>query len=143
MTEDDHPGERRIVAGVDGSRPSASALAWAARQAALTGAVVDAVMAWDFPVSFGLVPEIDFDYEGAARELLTSAVSQVAGPVTVRPRLIRGHPAQVLIEASKGAELVVVGSRGHGGFTGSLLGSVSQHCCQHAHCPVVVIRGHH
>ena len=56
------------------------------------------------------------------------------------PSSIEGIPAQVLLDASDGADLLVVGSRGHGGFTGALLGSVSQHCVHHAHCPVVVIR---
>lgn len=60
---------------------------------------------------------------------------------TVHARVAEGNPAQVLIDASDGADLLVVGSRGHGGFTEALLGSVSQHCVQHAHCPVVVIRG--
>jgi nucleotide-binding universal stress UspA family protein len=59
----------------------------------------------------------------------------------VRARVVEGNAAQVLLDASDGADLLVVGSRGHGGFTEALLGSVSQHCVHHARCPVVVIRG--
>ena len=59
----------------------------------------------------------------------------------MRARAVEGNAAQVLLDASDGADLLVVGSRGHGGFTEALLGSVSQHCVHHAHCPVVVIRG--
>jgi nucleotide-binding universal stress UspA family protein len=59
----------------------------------------------------------------------------------VRALIVEGNAAQVLLDASDGADLLVVGSRGHGGFTEALLGSVSQHCVHHAHCPVVVIRG--
>jgi nucleotide-binding universal stress UspA family protein len=61
--------------------------------------------------------------------------------VTIRPRIVEDHAAQALLDAAEGADLVVVGSRGHGGFSGALLGSVSQHVVQHATCPVVVIRG--
>jgi nucleotide-binding universal stress UspA family protein len=54
--------------------------------------------------------------------------------------VVQGHPAQVLLDASAGAELLVIGSRGHGGFVGAMLGSVGQHCVHHATCPVVIIR---
>lgn len=141
MTQGQNSGERRIVAGVDGSGPSKAALAWAARQALLTGAVVDAVIAWEFPASSDMVTVVNFDYEGIAAKVLADTIAQVASPATIRPKLVQGHAAKVLIDISDGAELLVVGSRGHGGFAGLLLGSVSQHCIHHAHCPVVVIRG--
>jgi len=145
------PGqEHRIVAGVDGSPSSLSALRWAIRQAGLTGAAVDAVLAWHYPIAtggYGWAPTgmtTSFDFKENAEKVLAEAISTVCGPgssVPVRARVVEGIPAQVLLDASDGAELLVVGSRGHGGFTEALLGSVSQHCVHHAHCPVVVIRG--
>ena len=133
--------QRRIVAGVDGSQWSKAALAWAVRQAELTGAVVEAVTAWELPATSGLDPQLYLDYPAAAARMLSDAIAEVGGRAAVRPRVAPGHPAQLLVEASAGAELLVVGSRGHGGFVGTLLGSVSLHCLHHAHCPVVVIRG--
>jgi nucleotide-binding universal stress UspA family protein len=141
----------RIVAGVDGSPSSLSALRWAVRQAGLTGATVDAVIAWHYPVvvggAFGVAPMVTaggFDVAENAEKVLTEAISSAVDPgsgVSVRPVVVEGNPAQVLLDAADGADLLVVGSRGHGGFTEALLGSVSQHCVHHAHCPVVVIRG--
>jgi nucleotide-binding universal stress UspA family protein len=136
---------RRIVAGVDGSAASRRALAWAVRQAHLTGAVVDAVHAWELPVTFDMAPVFVHpdQLEKEAEKVLVTSVSEVCGEhpsATVRARVVRGHPAAVLIRAARGADALVVGSRGHGGFVGALLGSVSQHCVQHAPCPVVVVR---
>ena len=68
-------------------------------------------------------------------------VSRPDEPVTIRTKAVQGHPARVLLDASAGAELLVIGSRGHGGFVEAMLGSVGQHCVHHATCPVVVIRG--
>jgi nucleotide-binding universal stress UspA family protein len=140
----------RIVAGVDGSPSSLSALRWAITQARLTGASVDAVIAWHYPVAvggFGYAPvgvlQDGADFEEIAKKVLADAISSVPdtdGDVTVRPAVIEGNPAQVLLETAAGADLLVVGSRGHGGFAEALLGSVSQHCVHHAPCPVVVIR---
>jgi nucleotide-binding universal stress UspA family protein len=148
MSEQEYPEGPRIVAGVDGSDSSLSALRWAIRQAGLTGAAVDAIAAWHYPVSgYGYVPVgtgEDFDFEAITKKVLADAISSSLEPgsdVRVRSYVIEGNAAQVLIDASKGAELLVVGSRGHGGFTEALLGSVSQHCVHYAHCPVVVIRG--
>jgi nucleotide-binding universal stress UspA family protein len=76
--------------------------------------------------------------------VVADAVAGVSSPgelVKIRSVVAEGHAAQVLLDASEGAELLVVGSRGRGGFTGALLGSTSQHCAQHATCPVVVVRG--
>jgi nucleotide-binding universal stress UspA family protein len=61
--------------------------------------------------------------------------------ITIRPVVVEGHPAPVLVEAAKGADLLVVGSRGHGEFSGMLLGSVSQHCTHHVSCPITIVRG--
>jgi nucleotide-binding universal stress UspA family protein len=137
--------EHRIVVGVDGSDPSKAALAWAIRQGRLTGATIEAVIAWEPPVNYGypipVVPSTDF--EQLARDVVTLAISDVSSPddqVPIRWKVVEGNAAQVLLDASAGADLLVVGSRGHGGFVEALLGSVGQHCVHHATCPVVVIR---
>lgn len=137
--------ERRVVVGVDGSVSSKAALGWAIRQAELTGAVVDAVIAWHYPGTYGYATPVadDADYEGLAAKVVADSIAEVsgpAGPVEVRPKVVEGHPAEVLLDASAGADLLVVGSRGHGSFVEALLGSVSQHIVHHALCPVVVIR---
>ncbi|GIE05693.1 universal stress protein [Paractinoplanes durhamensis] len=134
-----------IIVGVDGSAPAKAALRWAIGQARLTGARLRAIIAWEVPVyhSWGLIPYEDFG--AAAGKLLTESVQEALGlvspPDAVVETVLPGHAAQVLIDASAHAALLVVGSRGHGAFAGTLLGSVSQLCVQHAHCPVVVVRG--
>lgn len=141
-------GERFIVCGVDGSDSSRRALRWAMGQAALVGAAVRAVVAWEFPAfstwEGGPLPPDDFEQD--ARISLDEAVDEVErDPQTPEVRIDRevhhGHSAQALLEAAEGAELLVVGSRGHGTFYSALLGSVSQHCAAHADCPVVIVRG--
>jgi nucleotide-binding universal stress UspA family protein len=139
----------RIVVGVDGSPPSEEALTWAMRQAELTGASVDAVIAWHDPVVIGGMPHGPVAvlehaaYGEFAATLLSSSVREVSArsAVKVNPVVRHGNAAQVLLDAAEGADLLVLGSRGHGGFAGALLGSVSQHCAHHAPCPVVIIRG--
>lgn len=137
--------ERRIVVGVDGSEPSKLALRWAIRQAKLTGGSVDAVIAWRFPSNYGWAPypaEVP-DLEGTAKHTLIAALAEVSGldpDVLVRPIVTEGHAAGALLDAARGADLLVVGSRGHGGFTSALLGSVSMQCVLHARCPVLVFR---
>ena len=135
----------RIVVGVDGSVSSKAALAWAVRQAKLTDAVVQAVTVWQYPGTYGYPAPAadDTNYEELAARVVTDAIAEVAspaGPVEIRPEVVKGNPAAALLAASAGAELMVVGSRGHGGFVEALLGSVSQHCAHHAPCPVVIIR---
>jgi nucleotide-binding universal stress UspA family protein len=137
--------ERRIVVGVDGSSPSKAALRWAIRQAKLTGCSVDAVTAWHYPTGYGWGPVTDgaVDFEGDAKKTLADTLNEVSGlepEVHVRPLVTVGHAAEVLLDAAKGADLLVVGSRGHGGFASALLGSVSLYCVLHAHCPVLVWR---
>src|ERR1700689_1014306 len=150
MSAQEYAKEPRIVVAVDGSESSLSALRWAIRQAVLTGAALDAVAAWHNPVaaaSYGYVQlgtAEDYDFKGLTEKVLADAISSNLAPdsdVRLRSHVIEGNASQVLIEAPDGAELLVVGSRGHGGFTEALLGSVSQHCVHYAHCPVVVIRG--
>jgi len=135
----------RIVVGIDGSEPSLDALRWAATQAELTGAQLDVVMTWEYPTSYGWVPPYpeDFDPEADTRKVLEETVRRVLGEqpaLELHTRVIEGHPAPSLIEASRGAQLLVVGSRGHGAFVGMVIGSVSEHCVSHSSCPVVVVR---
>jgi len=136
----------RIVVGVDGSACSVGALDWAAKQAELTGSVLEVLTTWEWPNSYGvvLVVPTGYDPEADARGVLEDVLKTVrdAHPgIAVRTIVVRGHPAPALVEASRGADLLVVGSRGHGEFTGMLLGSVSEHCVTNAHCPVLVLRG--
>ncbi|HEY2075372.1 MAG TPA: universal stress protein [Streptosporangiaceae bacterium] len=146
-TEGTTTTRRRIVVGVDGSESSLAALRWAVRQAELTGAPLEAVSAWEWPVSYsGWETPMPPDYDPAdeAQRQLDKAVSAALTPadaIEVRRSVIEGHAAPVLEALSKTADLVVVGSHGHGEFAGMLLGSVSEHCATHCHCPVVVIRG--
>jgi nucleotide-binding universal stress UspA family protein len=137
--------ERRIVVGVDGSAASKAALAWAVGQAKLSGAVVEAVAAWQVPLALRTPwpPGLTTDFQATATDELGQAVADVAGsagPVEIRSKVVEGNPAQVLLDESAAADLLVVGNRGHGGFAKALLGSVSQNCVHHATCPVVVVR---
>jgi nucleotide-binding universal stress UspA family protein len=135
----------RIVVGVDGSEGSRHALQWAARQAELTGATLEVVTAWEYPVTYGWVPVPPEDYalEEFATKSQGEAIADVLGdkaPAGLKRTVVRGHPAEVLVEQSEGADLLVVGSRGYGGFEDALLGSVSTYAIHHAHGAVTVIR---
>jgi nucleotide-binding universal stress UspA family protein len=135
-----------VVVGVDGSSSSKAALRWALDQARLTKARVRAVIAWEVPPYTGWGVRAHEDFGVAAGKLLGESVEEALGydpplDVEVVEVVLPGHPAQVLIDESARAALLIVGSRGHGGFAGTLLGSVSQLCVQHAHCPVLVVRG--
>lgn len=133
----------RIVVGVDGSPASLDALSWAARQAEFTGAGLEAVMSWEYPVAFGGFPAgVEIDWPANARPALDTALDEALGAQggSVTRTVVEGHPATVLMDAAAGAQLLVVGSRGHGGFAGLLLGSVSEHVVAHAPCPVTVVR---
>jgi len=141
------PGQPRIVVGVDGSAQSRTALRWAARLAVDTGAWVEAVTAWHFPISTGWagagVP-MNFDPEQDMHKVLIETVDAAFGserPAGLQLSVVEGHPARVLLERSADALMLVVGSRGHGGFAGLLLGSVSAHVAEHAGCPVLVVHG--
>jgi nucleotide-binding universal stress UspA family protein len=139
------PGSSRIVVGVDGSSHSEEALRWALCQARLTGASVDAVTSWTMPVDFGgsAGAVAAYDWEGLAATTLQETVAHAvdaADADRVSQHVVMGHPTKVLLDAAADASLLVVGSRGRGGFTGMLLGSVSQHVVARAACPVVVVR---
>ena len=139
------PGAGRIVVGVDGSPSSAAALRWAAKQARLTGAEIHAIMTWELPTNYSWAPVVEgVDFADDCQKRLAEAVREALGEAEahrVRYEALPGHPAWRLIEAAEGADLLVVGSRGHGGFAGLLLGSVSQNVVAHAPCPVVVVHG--
>ncbi|HEY1974885.1 MAG TPA: universal stress protein [Pseudonocardia sp.] len=135
---------RKIVVGVDGSESSRHALRWAARQAGLTGVELHAVQAWDVPSAYGYVPTITVDWEREAGAELARTIKETLahpGALSVHAEVIRGHATEVLMAEAEGAELLVVGSRGRGEFSGMVLGSVSQFLVTHARCPVVVMRG--
>jgi nucleotide-binding universal stress UspA family protein len=140
----------RIVVGVDGSVSSRAALRWAVRQAKLTGGTVDAVIAWELPTvitSTGWTPVYaveEGDFAEDARKRIDAVIADVVEPADgqlVHTQVVKGHPAPVLLGAAAGADLLVIGSRGHGGFADALLGSVGLHCVHHAHCPVLIMRG--
>lgn len=135
----------RIVVGVDGSEPSKLALRWAAKLAPTLGARVDAVAAWHSPASlgYGYVPD-DWRPDLDAEKLLTATVEEVFGaerPEGMTMHTVEGNPAEVLITESATAKMVIVGSRGHGGFVGLMIGSVSASTAEHAKCPVLVVHG--
>ncbi|MFG2295855.1 universal stress protein [Streptomyces sp. NPDC048603] len=142
---DRQQGAPRIVVGVDGSPSSQAALRWAVRYAGLVTGTVDVVTAWEVPGEASWsAPAVDatFDEEEAER-LLVDEVRTVLGQdgaSAVHERLVHGHPAEVLVDAAEGADMLVVGSRGRGGFRRALLGSVSQQVALHAPCPVTIVR---
>jgi nucleotide-binding universal stress UspA family protein len=138
---------KTIVVGVDGSPQSRAALSWAAAEAADHQSDLVVLSVWE-P---GLIPPSGNPSvghtpvrtsEGAAEELVTVIREELGDepPVLVQPRVAQGNPAQVLIESSEDADLLVVGTRGHGGFKGLVLGSVSQHVAAYAKCAVTVVR---
>lgn len=138
-----------VVVGVDGSEESAAALNWAHRYASALGATVRAVAAWHYPTAVGTAPvgvapqPVRAEAEQYVRDGLTAAIAKAypdAEADQVETRIVYGHPAQVLLDESNDADLLVVGHRGRGAFTGMLVGSVSTHCVTHATCPVVVVR---
>ena len=136
-----------VVVGVDGSDGSVQALRFALEEARIRGAALKAVNAWHIPPAVygaGWAPaSVDLDeYRKLAEAALQKSLEDVgvaASGVTVTPVLEEGQPADVLCAEAENADLLVVGSRGLGGFRGLLLGSVSQQCAHHAPCPVVVV----
>jgi nucleotide-binding universal stress UspA family protein len=140
-------GWQTIVVGVDGSPSSRKALTWAAAEAADHGADLVVLNVWEHTllppagtvsVSEHYVPEPS---QRTADELLQVITEELGAdpPILVRPQVKQGRPAKVLIEESAAANLLVVGERGHGGFAGLVLGSVSQHVAAYAKCPVTVV----
>ncbi|MET8626232.1 universal stress protein [Kitasatospora sp. NPDC004669] len=137
----------RIVVGVDGSPASEQALRWAIDYAKAVGGSINAVAAWEYPAFYGWggtsVPAEVYNPEELAGKTLSESVTRVVGDdpgVRISKSVMPGNAAGALLQAAKGAALLVVGSRGLGGFSGVLLGSVSRHLTEHAPCPVVVVR---
>jgi len=137
-----------IVVGIDGSAGSTEALRWAIAEAQLRNTAIDAVYAWSFPrlgVSYTWAPPFDEptleSMQAAAFDALGRTIDEVENPhgIEIRPRVVEGPAGAILVEVSEGADLLVVGSRGLGGFKELLLGSVGHQCAQHARCPVVII----
>lgn len=134
-----------IVVGIDGSESSLQALRWAAHLAAPTGAPIQVITTWQVPYAWaddGWISE--WSPQDDAQKAQQQAVKQVFGdapPAGLSTRVESGSPAGTLIEAGKSAAMIVLGSRGHGGFSGLLLGSVSSAVAEHADCPVLVVHG--
>ncbi len=138
---------KKIVVGVDGSPGSRTALVWAVEQAKESHAEVIVVFAFSFELAW---IDVGSDYQGAwiqnaterAQQELHRIIAETLPdppPVTVHGLVVEGEPAAVLVEIARNADVLVVGTRGRGGFAGLLLGSVSQRCAEHAPCPVVVV----
>jgi nucleotide-binding universal stress UspA family protein len=139
----------RVVVGVDGSEGSRRALRYAAEEAEAHGAGLTALLAYSVPVppvtvGLGAPPLRSADTSrDDAEDLLAATVRETLGEepaVKVGTEVVEGSAAAALIDASQGCDLLVVGTRGHGGFAGMLLGSVSQHLAAHAGCTVAVVR---
>jgi nucleotide-binding universal stress UspA family protein len=163
MTENTNAREKSsrvpaVVVGVDGSAGAKEALRWALREARLRNSPVRAVHAWTFGYIGGSVEGYPYwggslgsytsfgvelsDLHRAAEDLLERALADVGDEtdgVEIERQVVQGAAAEVLVDAAAPGDLLVVGSRGHGGFAGLLLGSVSQQCVHHARCPVVVV----
>jgi nucleotide-binding universal stress UspA family protein len=140
-------GWKTIVVGVDGSPGSRKALTWAAAEASLHGADLVVINVWEHTllppagsvsVSERYVPDPSQRTADDLLEVIRAELGEQP-PVLVRPHVKQGSPAKVLIEESTKADLLVVGNRGHGGFAGLVLGSVSQHVAAYAKCPVTVV----
>lgn len=137
-----------IVVGVDGSDGARAALAFALDEARLRGTSVRAVAAWHVPAAVvgggfapadpGLVEEVEIETRRALDRALDDAAEPAAG-IEVERVVRLGAPARVLLDAAQDADLLVVGTRGLGGFRGLMLGSVSQQCAHHAPCPIVIV----
>ena len=150
MAADVNEPENRIVVGVEGSGGARAALRWAIKEARHRNASVDVVTAYSttyVPASpdFNYVPLDPIDLEAEVKRMQDSVIDEVLAEVDVegveiRRRMVRGRAADTLIAESNSASMLVVGSRGRGGFRGLLLGSVSKQIAQHGSCPVVIVR---
>jgi nucleotide-binding universal stress UspA family protein len=136
---------KRIVVGVDGSRQSRRALRWAADEATLRGAHLRLIYAFTLPrvaPEQALSTDVINRIQREAKDLVENEVDELgelAAGLEVSCTAAEGAPAQILLDAARDADLLVVGSRGRGGFKALLLGSVSQQCAHHAACPIVIV----
>lgn len=138
-------GVPRIVVGVDGSEASLRALEFAAEEARLRRASLHVIRAFPAPTAAGIPVPVEYfdELEAEARrelDLAVDAVPACAGAREVVRTVVAESPVSALLAASSEADILVVGSRGRGGFSALVLGSVSQQCVQHAQCPVVIVR---
>lgn len=141
----DSPGRpiQRIIVAVDGSPASLDALRWAAQQAELTGATIEAVTCWEIPIGLGIeFPLPDTNWAAEAGSVLHAAIERAipGSRGAVIGAVLHGPAQQALTAAAVGRDLLVVGSRGHGSVSSAVLGSVSEYVAAHAPCPVVIIR---
>ncbi len=152
------------MVGVDGSQGSMNALVWALGEARARKIPVHAVLAWQyhprwtdpglgsmFPLAYrpdeGVLADEFGDAEALVKKLLDAAIfkatesdpDSATDPVRITAETVEGHAAQVLLKSVSECDLMVVGSHGHGGFVGALLGSISHHVVSHARCPVVIV----
>lgn len=139
----------RVVVGVDGSEGGHRALAYAAAVAEWQNWTLHIVHTWhvNYPVAPYVMDfsEMDAAAQDAAEQVVRDAEKEVLGdgcPLDIRRTVEEGPPARTLVKLSEGADLLVVGSRGLGGFSSLALGSVGQACVHHAHCPVLIVRPH-
>lgn len=138
----------RVIVGVDGSDHSKEALREGARLARALDAPLEAIACWQDPAaygaSYGYVPDLDPEaFRAESRRMLGTTLEEVFGrhrPANLSTRLLHGRPAELLVEESRSARLLVVGRRGVGGVLGMIMGSVSSALVSHAHCPVLVVR---
>lgn len=137
--------ERPIVVGVDDSPSSVAALRKAAVLGAALGRSIEAVTVWHSPATFdGTFATEVWSPEGEAEEILQASLATAFPegiPAGLTATVIPGPTAAALIDRSRSADMLVLGSRGRGGFRGLLLGSISTACAQHAHCPVLIMHG--
>lgn len=131
-----------VLVGVDGSDFAAEALAWAQEYAAAVGGRLRLVSVWHWPASYGAATGFEgWSPDADAGRVLEKALASLHLPgARVSSDVVQGDAGEMLVRLSADADLLVVGTRGHGPVTGALLGSVSGHCVHHAHCPVVVVR---
>lgn len=138
------PSAPTVVVGVDGSEGADQALTWAVREAAMLGSGLEVCSFWHLPVIAGYPAAYDLhDFAEAARDVVEKALARVAeldSSLEAHGVIEESSAAAGLVRRSQGARLLVVGSRGLGGFRGLLLGSVGRHCAEHARCPVMVVR---
>ena len=137
---------KTIVVGIDGSPGSQVALEFAAREAAVHGATLRIVSAWEVPPtvlsSGGVAPNIYQSFEDEARRTVNDAAAHAASlepSVSCEERVVEGHAGNALVDEAESADLVVIGRRGRGAFAELLLGSISHQVADHARCPVVIV----
>lgn len=141
---DERQDKDRVVVGVDGSESSVAALRYAARIADAFGAPLEVITTWSYPPIADPYILTHWSPEEDAAANQAAAITRAFGanpPDGLTRTVLIGPAARALIEASDGCAMLVVGSRGRGGFAGLLLGSVSTTCAQHARCPVVIVHG--